>query len=110
MDSESNYQSDATNGQAAVPGTDSNSDDTTYTTQDGTPSESSITDNDKKYLNDEKITTSKNDGGSIKYDSSSITVVAPGIRYMMKALLKRMESSRIQAGRSTKQSMQIRSR
>ena len=35
-----------------------------------------ITDNDKKYLNDEKITTSKNDGGSIKYDSSSITVVA----------------------------------
>lgn len=30
----------------------------------------------KKYLNDEKITTSKNDGGSIKYDSSSITVVA----------------------------------
>ena len=76
LDSESNYQSDATNGQAAVPGTDSNSDDTTYTTQDGTPSESSITDNDKKYLNDEKITTSKNDGGSIKYDSSSITVVA----------------------------------
>lgn len=66
LDSESNYQSDATNGQAAVPGTDSNSDDTTYTTQDGTPSESSITDNDKKYLNDEKITTSKNDGGSIK--------------------------------------------
>ena len=61
LDSESNYQSDATNGQAAVPGTDSNSDDTTYTTQDGTPSESSITDNDKKYLNDEKITTSKND-------------------------------------------------
>lgn len=50
LDSESNYQSDATNGQAAVPGTDSNSDDTTYTTQDGTPSESSITDNDKKYL------------------------------------------------------------
>ncbi len=76
LDSESNYQSDATNGQAAVPGTDSNSDDTTYTTQDGTPSESSITDTDKKYLNDEKITTSKNDGGSIKYDSSSITVVA----------------------------------
>lgn len=36
LDSESNYQSDATNGQAAVPGTDSNSDDTTYTTQDGT--------------------------------------------------------------------------
>lgn len=33
LDSESNYQSDATNGQAAVPGTDSNSDDTTYTTQ-----------------------------------------------------------------------------
>lgn len=32
LDSESNYQSDATNGQAAVPGTDSNSDDTTYTT------------------------------------------------------------------------------
>lgn len=30
LDSESNYQSDATNGQAAVPGTDSNSDDTTY--------------------------------------------------------------------------------
>ena len=76
LDSQSDYQSDATNGQAATPGTDSNSDDTTYTTQDGTPSESSITDSDKKYLNDEKITTSKNDGGTIKYDSSSITVVA----------------------------------
>lgn len=76
LDSQSDYQSDATNGQAATPGTDSNSDDTTYTTPDGTPSESSITDSDKKYLNDEKITTSKNDGGTIKYDSSSITVVA----------------------------------
>ncbi len=76
LDSESNYQSDATNGQAAVPGTDSNNDDTTYTTQDGTASESSITDTDRNYLNDEKITTSKSNGGNINYDSSSITVVA----------------------------------
>lgn len=34
LDSQSDYQSDATNGQAATPGTDSNSDDTTYTTPD----------------------------------------------------------------------------
>ena len=44
-----NYQSDATNGQAAVPELNSNSDDTTYTTQDmALHQESSITDNDKE--------------------------------------------------------------
>lgn len=80
LSDESVYQSDATNDQAATPGTDSNSDDTTYTTQDGTPSESSITDTDRNYLNDEKITTSTNEGGNINYDSSSITVVATRYR------------------------------
>lgn len=80
LDSESVYQSDATNGQAAVPGTDSNTDDTTYTTQDGTASESSITDTDRNYLYDEKITTTTDNGGSINYASSSITVVATRYR------------------------------
>lgn len=89
IDSESTYQSDATNGQAAVPGTDSNSDDTTYTTQDGTPSESSITDTDRTYKNDEKITTNKNNGGNINYDSSSITVVATRYRVYDESTLEK---------------------
>ena len=73
--SESLYESNATNGDAAVPGTDAN-DGNTYTTQDNAYSESSITDNDYNYLNDEKITTTQNNGGNIDYDNSSVSVVA----------------------------------
>ena len=74
-ESESLYESNATNGDAAVPGTDAN-DGNTYTTQDNAYSESSITDNDYNYLNDEKITTTQNNGGNIDYDNSSVSVVA----------------------------------
>ena len=74
-ESESLYESNATNGDAAVPGTDAN-DGNTYTTQDNAYSESSITDNDYNYLNDEKITTTQNNGGNIDYANSSVSVVA----------------------------------
>ncbi len=75
-DSQSIYESEATNGDAAVPGTDSNDNDTTYVTQDSNTSSSSISDIDTDYLNDEKITTTKNNGGVINYDTSSVSVVA----------------------------------
>lgn len=76
MDSQKVYESSATNGDAATPGTDTNGDNTTYVTQDNQQSESNISDTDTDYLNDEKITTTKNDGGNINYDTSSVSVVA----------------------------------
>ena len=75
-DSESLYESSAINGDAAVPGTDANDDDVTYMTQDNQYSESTITDNDYNYLNDETIITKKDNGGNIDYDKSSVSVVA----------------------------------
>ena len=74
------YESSATNGDAATPGTDTNGDNTTYVTQDNQQSESNISDTDTDYLNDEKITTTKNDGGNINYDTSSVSVVATRYR------------------------------
>lgn len=76
LDSLHTYDSSATNGTAATPGTDSNDDDTTYTTQDGTPSESSISERDYDYKDDETVTSTTSNGGTINYDTSSITVVA----------------------------------
>lgn len=74
------YESSATNGDAATPGTDTNGDNTTYVIQDNQQSESNISDTDTDYLNDEKITTTKNDGGNINYDTSSVSVVATRYR------------------------------
>ena len=53
--SKSEYTSDATGGQAAVPGTDSNDDTPTYVTQDGEITESSITDTDTVYAPNEGL-------------------------------------------------------
>lgn len=76
LDNESNYESQSTGGaDAATPGTDTNSD-TTYTIQDNNNSTSSVTDSTKKYLPNEKITTTTGAVGSVDYDKSSITVVA----------------------------------
>ncbi len=72
----SEYYSNATNGQAAVPGTDSNDDTPTYLTQDGELSESSITDIDSKYSPNEEIIKTISNGGGIDYDNSSIAVSA----------------------------------
>lgn len=88
IDSQSVYESSAENGTAATPGTDSNSDDTSYYTQDSTPSSSSVSDTDTDYVNDEKITTKTNEGGSINYDSSSVTVVATRYRVYDQATME----------------------
>ena len=66
--SKSEYTSDATGGQAAVPGTDSNNDTPTYVTQDGEITESSITDTDTVYAPNEEDTKTTNNGGVINYD------------------------------------------
>ena len=74
--SKSEYYSEATGGQAAVPGTDSNDDTPTYLTQDGEPSSSSVSDVDTNYAPNEKVTKTTKDGGDIDYDNSSIAVTA----------------------------------
>ena len=74
--SKSEYYSEATGGQAAVPGTDTNDDTPTYLTQDGEPSSSSVSDVDTNYAPNEKVTKTTKDGGDIDYDNSSIAVTA----------------------------------
>ncbi len=74
---ESLYSAENVNGVSGIPGTDTNADDeTTYVTQDDTNSSSSITEEERDYLPNEKITTTTNIPGSIKYDESSISVTA----------------------------------
>ncbi len=74
---ESLYSAENVNGVSGIPGTDTNDDDeTTYVTQDNTNSTSSITEEERDYLPNEKITTTTNIPGSIKYDESSISVTA----------------------------------
>jgi flagellar M-ring protein FliF len=75
LTSKSEYYSDATGGEAATPGTDSN-DDTTYVTQDGETTSSSITDIDSVYSPNEEIIKTISNGGGINYDNSTIAVTA----------------------------------
>ena len=75
LDSESNYESSATGGSAATPGTDSN-EGTTYVMEDSEISSQTITDYTKDYSPSEKITETQQAVGDIQYDQSSITVVA----------------------------------
>ena len=72
----SEYYSEATGGQAAVPGTDANDDTPTYLTQDGETYSSSVSDVDTKYSPNEEIIKTISNGGGIKYDNSSIAVAA----------------------------------
>lgn len=74
---EDTYNAENVNGISGIPGTDTNADDeTTYVTQDTTNSTSSITEESRDYLPNEKITTTTNIPGAIKYDESSISVTA----------------------------------
>ena len=71
------YNAENVNGVSGIPGTDSNEDDmTTYVTQDNTESSSTITEETRDYLPNEKITTKTNIPGAVKYDESSISVTA----------------------------------
>jgi flagellar M-ring protein FliF len=74
---EDTYNAENVSGISGIPGTDTNAEDeTTYVTQDNTNSTSSITEESRDYLPNEKITTETNVPGRIKYDESSISVTA----------------------------------
>ena len=74
---EDTYNAENVNGVSGIPGTDTNADDeTTYVTQDNTNSTSTITEESRDYLPNEKITTRTNQPGAIQYESSSISVTA----------------------------------
>lgn len=77
---ESTYNAEATGDLAGVPGTTSNSDDTTYLSEDENVSSSTIEDIDRKYATDETITKTKSSGGAVNTENSSISVVATRYR------------------------------
>ncbi len=77
------YNAENVSGVDGIPGTDSNQDDeTTYVTQDNTNSSSTITEESRDYLPNEKITVTENNPGAVQYDKSSISVTA--INYVIR--------------------------
>ena len=77
LSSEDIYNSEATGGTAGVPGTDSNGEDgTTYVIPDQEGSSSTVTEESRKYLPNEKITSKTIPAGLIKYANSSVSVAA----------------------------------
>ena len=70
------YDMTSTNGyEGGVPGTDPN-DDTTYVIEDDQYGETEISESDTMYDYDRMVTTIKNNGGSIEYETSSAAVMA----------------------------------
>jgi flagellar M-ring protein FliF len=71
------YNAENTSGVSGIPGTDSNAEDeTTYVIQDNNNSSSTISEETRDYLPNEKITTTVSVPGAIKYNESSISVTA----------------------------------
>lgn len=86
LDSESTFESEATGGEAGVPGTTAN-DDPTYVMPDGETTSSSVTEKKSKYLPNEEITKENSEGSTVDYTTSSISVVATSfVVYDEKAL------------------------
>lgn len=75
-DSESTYNQETTGGTAGTPGTDTNDDDTTYVTEDGSTSSSTTEETDTDYALNEKVTITDDPAGTIDPENSSISVVA----------------------------------
>lgn len=75
LDSDSSFESEATGGEAGVPGTTAN-DDPTYVMPDGETTSSSVTERKSKYLPSEEITKRNSEGSTVDYANSSISVVA----------------------------------
>lgn len=69
------YSAENTNSSGGVPGTDSNSE-TTYEMPDSDTSSSTVSEESRDYLPNEKITSQTVPPGLIKYDESSISVTA----------------------------------
>lgn len=77
LSSEDIYSSEATGGTAGVPGTDSNGEDgTTYVMQDTESSSSTVNEESRKYLPNEKITMKTIPAGLIDYGKSSASIAA----------------------------------
>lgn len=86
LDSDSSFESEATGGEAGVPGTTAN-DDPTYVMPDGETTSSSVTERKSKYLPSEEITKRNSEGSTVDYANSSISVVATSyVVYDEKAL------------------------
>lgn len=75
LSSEDIYSAENTNSSGGVPGTDSNSE-TTYEMKDSDQSSSTVSEESRNYLPNEKITSQTVPPGLIKYDESSISVTA----------------------------------
>lgn len=74
------YNAESTGGTTGVPGTDSNGEDgTTYVIEDGDTSSSTVTEEVRDYLPNEKVTTTTTPAGVVVYDQSSLSISA--IRY-----------------------------
>lgn len=74
------YNAESTGGTTGVPGTDSNGEDgTTYVIEDGNTSSSTVTEEVRDYLPNEKVTTKTTPPGLVDYDKSSLSISA--IRY-----------------------------
>ncbi len=71
------YDMTSTNGyEGGVPGTDTNSDNTTYVIEDDEYSMQEISESDTTYDYDRMVTTILSNGGNIEYDTSSAAVMA----------------------------------
>ncbi|MBO5372477.1 MAG: flagellar biosynthesis protein [Lachnospiraceae bacterium] len=87
LDSKSTYEAESTGGEAGVPGTDSNDDDTTYVLPDSEVTSSSVTEVQEDFLPSEEITRRTSEGGKVDLENSSISVVATSyVVYDEKAL------------------------
>ncbi len=74
------YNAESTGGTTGVPGTDSNGEDgTTHVIEDGNTSSSTVTEEVRDYLPNEKVTTKTTPPGLVDYDKSSLSISA--IRY-----------------------------
>ena len=78
LSSERTYNSEATNGNGDVPGTDSNGD-TEYVYQDNAESASTVEELERKYLPSERITDKSTPAGAINYGNSSISLALTNI-------------------------------
>ncbi len=87
LDSRSTYEAESTGGEAGVPGTDSNDDDTTYVLPDSEVTSSSVSEVKEDFLPSEEITRKNSEGGKVDLENSSISVVATSyVVYDEKAL------------------------
>lgn len=77
---EDTYSAESTGGTTGVPGTTSNGENgTTYVIEDNTTSSSTVTEESRDYLPNEKVTTKTTPPGLVVYDQSSLSISA--IRY-----------------------------